>query len=626
MKRSFLLYFLISVMGVLFIGRLFQLQIVKSRNYNPVKNSAVKVMFDFPERGYIYDRNGELLVANQLSYDVTIVPNEVIPLDTIELCSLLKITKEDFLKRFNKAVNYAPWLESVFLKQLAKEDFAFLQEKLHKFQGFNIQKRIIRNYPIKSAANILGYINEVNEIVAKNDDYYEQGELIGKAGVEAQYEKELRGKKGKKYFRRDRLNKIMGTFKNGMYDSLSVNGKDITLTIDSNLQQYGESLMKGKRGGIIALEPSSGEILALITAPSYDPNMMVGRLRSPNSVKLLGDTINKPMYDRGLKGTYAPGSPFKLINALIGLQEGVINENSRFYCNGGYRYGNRKKEFMKCHCDIFGKPIELHSAISKSCNSYFANTYKRIIEKNNNPNEGMNNWSSHVRSFGLGNYLGYDLPEGDKGLIPNGEYYSRMYKYKWNASTNISNAIGQGEVLTTPIQLANVTAAIANRGFFFTPHVVKNIDNKIISDSVYMHPKQTSIDKEHFEPIIEGMHEVFKTGTASWVNIKGIDIVGKTGTSENFTKVNGKKIKLPDHSILVAFAPKNNPKIAVAVFIENGGFGSTVAAPITSLLIEKYLTGQVKRKWIEDRMLATDLSSIYQSQIKEPNKVEAGTK
>ncbi len=381
MKRSFLLYFLISVIGVLFIGRLFQLQILKSRDYNPVKNSAVKVMFDFPERGYIYDRNGELLVANQLSYDVTIVPNEVIPLDTIELCSLLKITKEDFLKRFKKAVNYAPWLESVFLKQLAKEDFAFLQEKLHKFQGFNIQKRIIRNYPIKSAANILGYINEVNEIVAKNDDYYEQGELIGKAGVEAQYEKVLRGKKGKKYFRRDRLNKIMGTFKNGMYDSLPVNGKDITLTIDSNLQQYGESLMKGKRGGIIALEPSSGEILALITAPSYDPNMMVGRLRSPNSVKLLGDTINKPMYDRGLKGTYAPGSPFKLINALIGLQEGVINENSHFYCNGGYRYGNRKKEFMKCHCDIFGKPIELHSAISKSCNSYFANTYKRIIEK-----------------------------------------------------------------------------------------------------------------------------------------------------------------------------------------------------------------------------------------------------
>ena len=626
MKRSFLLYFLITLIGILFVGRLFQLQVVRGRDYNPVKTSAVKVKFDLPERGYIYDRNGELLVANQLSYDVTIVPNEVTPLDTIEFCALLKITKENFIKRFKKAENYAPWLESVFLKQLAKEDFAFLQEKLHKFQGFNIQKRVIRNYPIKSAANILGYINEVNELIAKKDNYYQQGELIGKAGVEAQYEKVLRGKKGKKYFRRDRFNKIKGPFKNGIYDSIAVNGKDITLTIDSKLQQYGEYLMKGKRGGIIALEPSSGEILALVTSPSYDPNMMVGRLRSPNSVKLIGDSINKPMYDRGLKGTYPPGSPFKLVNALIGLQEDVIDENTHFVCNGGYRYGNRKNEFMKCHCDIYGKPIQLNSAISKSCNSYFANTYKRIIEKNKNSTSGMNTWSTHVKSFGLGNYLGYDLPEGDKGLIPDGEYYNSMYKHRWNASTNISNAIGQGEVLTTPIQLANVTAAIANRGFFHTPHIVKKINSQAITDSSYTTPKHTTIDKKHFEPIIEGMHEVFKTGTASWVNIEGIDIVGKTGTSENFMRVGRKKIKLPDHSILVAFAPKNNPKIAVAVFIENGGFGSTVAAPITSLMIEKYLTGMINRKWIEERMLKTDLSPIYERQTIAIKQIETGTK
>ena len=626
MKRSFLLYFLITLIGILFVGRLFQLQVVRGKNYNPVKNSAVKVKFDMPERGYVYDRNGELLVANQLSYDVTIVPNEVTPLDTIEFCSLLKISKENFIKRFKKAENYAPWLESVFLKQLAKEDFAFLQEKLHKFQGFYIQKRVIRNYPIKSAANILGYINEVNELIAKKDNYYQQGELIGKAGIEAQYEKVLRGKKGKKYFRRDRFNKIKGPFKNGIYDSIAVNGKDITLTIDSKLQQYGEYLMKGKRGGIIALEPSSGEILALVTSPSYDPNMMVGRLRSPNSVKLIGDTINKPMYDRRLKGTYPPGSPFKLVNALIGLQENVIDENTHFFCNGGYRYGNRKNEFMKCHCDIYGKPIQLNSAISKSCNSYFANTYKRIIEKDKNSTNGMNNWSTHVKSFGLGNYLGYDLPEGDKGLIPNGDYYNRMYTYRWNASTNISNAIGQGEVLTTPIQLANVTAAIANRGFFYTPHVVKKIDNQAITDSSYTTPKYTTIEKKHFEPIIQGMHEVFKTGTASWVNIEGIDIVGKTGTSENFMRVGRKKIKLLDHSILVAFAPKNDPKIAVAVFIENGGFGSTVAAPITSLMIEKYLRGMISRKWIEERMLKTDLSPIYERQTIALKQIETETK
>tara|TARA_R110001632_G_scaffold18712_12_gene57646 strand:- start:7411 stop:9291 length:1881 start_codon:yes stop_codon:yes gene_type:complete len=626
MNRSFLLYFLITAIGLIFIGRLFQLQIINGVDANPVNTSAVKTKFDYPERGYIYDRNGKLLVANQLSYDVMVVPNEVVSLDTLEFCSLLKITKEDFLKRYKKAENFAPWLESVFLKQLAKEDFAFLQEKLHKFQGFYTQKRVIRNYPIKSAANILGYISEVNEETARKENYYQQGELIGKAGVEAQYEKALRGKKGTKHFSRDRLNKIMGSFKNGIYDSLAINGKDLTLTIDSELQEYGEYLMKGKRGGIIAIEPSTGEILALVTAPSYDPNMMVGRARSPNSVKLIGDSINKPMFDRGLKGAYAPGSPFKLINALIGLEEGVIDQKTHFYCYGGYRYGNREKEFMKCHCDIYGKPIRLNTAISKSCNSYFSNTYKRIIEKNGNATEGMNNWSAHVKSFGLGNYLGYDLPQGDKGLIPTGDYYSRMYKYKWNASTNISNAIGQGEVLTTPIQLANVTAAIANRGFFYTPHIVKRIDNKAITDSAYTIPKYTTINKKHFDPIIEGMHEVFKSGTASWVNIKGIDIVGKTGTSENFIRVDGQKIQMPDHSILVAFAPKENPKIAIAVFIENGGYGSTVAAPITSLLIEKYLTGVIKRKWIETRMLKTDLYPIYNRQTLNPKSFETGTK
>lgn len=615
MNRSFLLYFLIATTGIVYIGRLYQLQVVKGHDDNLVETSAVKVKFDFPERGHIYDRNGKLLVANQLSYDIMIVPNEVISMDTLEFCALLKITKKDFLKRFRKAQNYAPWLASVFLKQLDKKDFAFLQEKLHKFQGFYIQKRVVRDYPVQSAANVLGYINEVNETITKQNDYYQQGELIGKSGVEAQYEKVLRGKKGKKYYQRDRLNKITGSFKGGLYDSPAVNGKDLTLTIDSELQQYGELLMRKKKGGIIALEPSTGEILCLVTAPSYDPNMMVGRIKSSNSVKLIGDTVNKPMYDRSLKGTYAPGSPFKLVNALIGLQEEVFDETSSFYCYHGYRYGIRKSEFMRCHCNIYGKPIQLITAISRSCNSYFAHIYKKVIEKNGDPAQGMNKWHSHVKSFGLGNYLGYDLPAGDKGLIPSGDYYNKMYKYKWNASTNISNSIGQGEVLTTPIQLANVTAAIANRGYFFTPHIVKRIDNKDVEDPAYTIPRKTTIDKKHFSPVIEGMREVFVTGTARWVNIKGIDIVGKTGTSENFKIINRKRIKMPDHSILVAFAPRENPKIAVAVFIENGGFGSSIAAPITSLLIEKYLTGEVKRKWIEKKMIATDLYPVYDKQI-----------
>ena len=625
MKRSFLLYFLILSVGLIFLIRLFQLQVIQGDNYDPISHAEVKVKFDYPERGYIYDRNGKLLVANQLSYDVMVVPNEVKPLDTLEFCRLLKITKEDFDKRFQRAVNYAPYLEFTFLKQLAKEDYAYLQEKLHKFEGFYIKKRVIRDYPIKSAANVLGYISEVNQSITKKDDYYIQGDLIGKAGIERQYEKVLRGRKGKKYFRRNRMNRITGPYQNGEKDSLAVNGQDLTLTIDSELQQYGEYLMQGKRGGIVAIEPSTGEILTLITAPSYDPNDMVGRKRARNSTMLFNDTIHRPMYDRGLKATYSPGSPFKLLNALVGLQEGVITTQTPFYCYGGYRYGKRKHEFMDCHCDIYGKPISLNTAISKSCNSYFSNTYKRIVEKDNNPEEGMNNWSAHMKSFGLGNYLGYDLPEGDDGLIPDGGYYARRNRYKWNASTNISNAIGQGEVITTPIQLANVTAAIANRGHFYTPHIVKSVNNKRITDSAYVIPKHTTIDKEHFGPVIEGMHSVFKNGTAKLVNIKGIDIVGKTGTVENFAIIDGTKVQLPDHSILVAFAPKENPKIALAVFIENGGYGSTIAAPITSLMVEKYLTGKVERKWIENRMIETDLYPIYNQVIFKPETLETGT-
>ena len=618
MQKSFLLYFLITIVGIVFIGRLFQLQIVKGESYDPIHNAAVKTVFDYPERGYIYDRNGVLLVANQLSYDVMIQPNKVKSIDTLEFCNLLKIDKKQFLKNIKKAEKFATYKPSVFLKQLAKEDFAFLQEKLHKYEGFFIQKRVIRKYPINAAANVLGYIGEVNEQLAKKNTYYQQGELEGKDGVERQYENILRGKKGKKYLQLNRFNRVTGSYKDGSYDTLPENGKDLTLTLDIDLQVYAQQLMKGKRGGIVAIEPSTGEILALVTAPSYDPNMLVGRKRSENSVILMDPkSLEKPTYDRGLKASYPPGSPFKIMNALIGLQEEVISEQTSFYCYNGYRYGNRKNEFMGCHCDIFGRPIQLKTAISKSCNSYFANTYKRIVEKNNKPSQGLDNWSAHVKSFGLGNYLGYDLPQGSPGLIPTGKYYDDMYKYSWNASTNISNAIGQGEVQTTPIQLANFTAAIANKGYFFTPHILKDIDKRPIENASFTEKKQTTIDKKHFSPIIEAMYEVFKTGTGKWSQVKGIEICGKTGTSENYTIVNGKRIKLEDHSILVAFAPKDNPKIAIAIFVENGGYGSRIAAPITSLMIEKYLNGEISEATVhrETRMLNISLQEEYNKLI-----------
>ena len=614
MKRSFLLYFLITLIGIIFIARLFQLQIIRGANYDPIRNSAVKIKYDYPERGYVYDRNETLLVANQLSYDIMIQPNKVSPLDTLEFCDLLKIDKEYFLKSFRRAEKYATYKPSVFLKQLSKEDFAFLQEKLQKFKGFYIQKRIIREYPVKVAANVLGYIGEVNENMAKINNYYQQGELIGKDGIERQYEKILRGKKGKKFLSLNRFNTVTGSYLKGTYDTLSQNGKDLTLTLDIKLQAYAQKLMSGKRGGIVAIEPTTGEILALVTAPSYDPNMLVGRKRSKNS-NFLMDPKNpdKPTYDRALMAQYAPGSPFKMMNALIGLQENVINSKTNFKCYEGYQYGRRKNEFMGCHCGIIGKPIYLKTAIARSCNSYFSNTFKRIVEKDNTPSEGLNSWSEHVKSFGLGNYLGYDLPAGASGRIPTGTFYDGRINYRWNASSIISNAIGQGDVETTPIQLANFTAAIANKGYFYTPHILKQIDKTPIEDPKFTIPKKTTIDKKHFSPIIEAMHEVFKTGTGKWSQVNGIEICGKTGTVENFANINGKKTQLKDHSILIAFAPKKNPKIALAIFVENGGYGSTIAAPISSLLIEKYISGSISKanKNREHRMLNLSLEKTY---------------
>ncbi|MEX6627096.1 penicillin-binding protein 2 [Tenacibaculum salmonis] len=627
MKRSLLLLFLITLVGFIYIGRLFQLQIIRGANPNPIQSSAIKIEYDYPERGYVYDRNDKLLVANQLSYDVMVIPKNVTTLDTLEFCKLLKIDKKSFKKRYKKAENFARWLPSVFLKQLAKEDFAYLQEKLPKYKGFYIQKRIIRNYPVKSGANILGFIAEVNEQKARTNNYYEQGELIGKLGIEKQYETVLRGVKGRKFFKRNNLNKITGSYKNGLYDTLAVTGKDLTLTIDNELQAYGELLMSGKRGGIVAIEPKTGEILALVTAPSYDPNLLVGRKRSPNSVKLFNDSINMPTFDRGLQAMYPPGSPFKILNGLIGLQEEVIDKDFGVFCHHGYRYGRGKKQIMACHCGITGRPIRLKTAIAKSCNSYFATTYKKIIDKSGNPKVGMQNWNKHVESFGLGNYLGYDLPVGRKGNVPDSAFYNKWYKSRWRSSYTISNAIGQGEILTTPMQLANMTVAIANKGYFHTPHIVKKINNKAIIDTVYTTKRHTTIDPKHFPIAIEAMHEVFTKGTARGSQVKGIEICGKTGTSENKIKmVDGKKVQAKDHSIFVAFAPKDDPKIAIAIFVENGGYGSTIAAPITSLLIEKYLNGKTSRKYIEDRMINMSLQKEYEKLIKKKDTLAPGTK
>ncbi len=610
MKRTGLLSFLIIFFGIVFIIRLFYLQVIDNSYSIPtLNNSAVKVTYDYPERGYIYDRNGVLLVANQLSYDIMVIPREVKPLDTTEFCRLLKINKTEFLKRYNRAKRYSTRIPSTFLAQLSKTDYAFLQEKMHKFKGFYIQKRSLREYPLNSAANVLGYISEVNEALIKKKPYYQLGELIGTAGVEKTYEDVLRGVKGVKYIQRDRFNREIGSYKNGIYDTLAEPGKDITLTLDAVLQKYGEELMINKRGGIVAIEPATGELLALVSTPTYNPNLMVGRERSKNFTKLYLDSISRPLFDRGLQAQYPPGSPFKIITALAALQENVINTSTTVRCYGGYRYGSREEAFMKCHSGTFGSPVNLNKAIYRSCNSYFANAYRKIIEKYPTPKEGMDAWNRHAESFGLGNYLNNDLAVGQKGLIPDGNFYNRYYPNgSWKAVTTISNAIGQGEVLTTPIQLANMTATVANRGYYYTPHIVKNIQGKVL-DKKFTSPHQTTIDKEHFEPVIEGLFNVFEhpNGTATWSKVKGLEISGKTGTAEN---PHGQ-----DHSIFIAFAPKDNPKIAIAVFVENGYWGSRWAGPIATLMIEKYLNGKTIRPWIEQRMRNGSLQDEYERQL-----------
>ena len=605
--RKLLLAGLTLIIGILFISRLFQLQVINTSYQRLSDNNAILEISDYPERGFIYDRNGKLLVANQPAYDVMIIPENVIPFDTLSFCELTGISKEKLIKSLKKARQFSKRLPSVIVNQISKETYATLQEQMWKYEGFFIQKKSLRDYRINFGANVLGYVSEVNNNDLKYDSYYQQGELIGRKGIEKSYENELRGEKGKRFLQKDRFNRIIGEYKNNTFDVEPKVAKNIYLTLDATLQEYGEYLMQNKRGGIVAIEPSTGEILALVSAPSYNPNLLVGRDRSKNYRKLAQDTLAKPLFDRGLQALYPPGSPFKTLNALIALQEGVITPETQFKCNKGHFYA--RGAFMECHCRR-GSRNDLLKGIYQSCNTYFANTYKKIINKYETPDKGVNQWNSHLKSFGLGNYLGYDLSVGKRGFIPNASYYNSWYKEGgWKAPTIISNAIGQGEVLTTPIQLANFTAAIANRGYYYTPHFLRSVSGDSIQQKFLR--KNTSIDPEHFEVVIDGMHKVIERGTAKIARIKGIEVCGKTGTVENFMKIDGVRTQLTDHSVFIAFAPKEDPKIAIAVFIENGYWCGRWAAPIASLMLEQFINKEVKRSWLEKRMVEGSLASEY---------------
>lgn len=595
--RRLFFYFLFGASILILLLRLVNIQIIDSSYKLSANNNVIKAVKLYPERGYIYDRNGTLLVSNQRAFDLMVIPRQVKKMDTLTFCRIIDIEKDYFDNQLKKATRYSRNRASIFIKEVSKQTAARIQEQLYQFSGFYLQERTMREYPEKSAAHLLGYVSQVPDYILKKNDYYKKNDNYGMTGVENSYEKELRGTQGVKYVIRDVWNAPKGSFQNGKYDSIAVNGKDLELTIDNELQKYAEQLMQNKKGSVVAIEPGTGEILALVSSPYYDPNLLIGRSRSPNFNRMYKDA-NKPLFDRSLLAEYPPGSTFKLLNALIGLQEDVIYSGTRFSCDMGWRFSPK----LKIGCHAHDSPLNLTESIAQSCNAYYCNTFRRIIEKYNNAEKGYDNWRNHILSFGLGNFLNNDLYTGRKGRVPSVDFYNQQYgKKRWKAPTVISLAIGQDALVVSPIQMANMCAAIANRGYYFTPHIVRKIDGKVLTDSTFTVAKQTSIDEKHFKTIIYGMEKVFtgKYGTAKTAQVKNIEICGKTGTAEN---PHGE-----DHSIFIAFAPKDKPQIAIAVYIENGGWGSTWAAPIASLIIEKYLTGQVNNTEREHFILSGNL-------------------
>ena len=611
MIRIYLLKVLTIVIGVIFFVKLFGIQVL-NKDYDKLsQNNAIIEIEDYPERGFIYDRKGRILVSNQPAYDIMTVPENLSTFDTLSFCMITGIDKKELIINLESARKFSMRLPSVVVNQISKETYAKLQEQMWKFPGFFIQKKSIRDYRVNFGANVLGYVSEVNSEDLIRDKYYRQGDLIGRQGIEKSYEKELRGEKGKKFLQKDRFNRIIGPYKNGIYDVGPSQAKNINLTIDIELQSYGEKLMMNKRGGVVAIEPETGEVLALISAPSYDPNILVGRQRSKNYKTLANDTISKPLFDRALLAQYSPGSTLKPLNALIALQEKVIDKETKYECNKGFYYA--KNAHMDCNCS-YGTKNNLIGSIQKSCNTFFSKTYINLISNSTSPANGVENWKKYLESFGLGNFLGYDLPIGRPGLIPNSEFYNNLYiGENWSATNIISNGIGQGEVLATPIQLANYACAIANKGYYITPHFVKGIDEE--NAKTKLAKIRTAINSNYFNSIIDGMHKVIEEGSGRIAKIKGLNVCGKTGTVENYITIKGKKTQLTDHSIFIAFAPKENPKIAIATFIENGYWGSRWAAPISSLMIEKYLNNSITRPRLEKRMLNGSLENEYKKPL-----------
>lgn len=584
-KRKYIFALIAIVIVLIYIIRLFDLQILSDEYKRYADSNAFFKRTIYPSRGSIYDRKKHLIVYNQPAYDVSFVPRKVEELDTLKLCNLLDLSLNDFNERMsnikNKRLNpaYSRYTPQKFMSQLMPTEVGLFQEKLFHFPGFSVERKFIRKYNYNSAAHLLGSIAEISRKELKKDKYYKRGELIGKEGIERRYEKKLRGEKGIEILLKDAHGRIQGSYQDGKYDISPIHGKDLILGLDIELQMLGERLLKDKIGSIVAIEPNTGEILCMVSSPTYNPNEMVGRNRSKNYLKLYRNGM-KPLLNRSIQGTYPPGSTFKAVQGLVFLNEGIITPSTLFPCHHGFTF---KSLHVGCH--THPSPVDLTSAVATSCNSYFCWGLFRMIgnKKYHSVSEALTVWKDDMVSMGFGYRLGVDLPYEKRGFIPNAKYYSKMYRGRWNGLTIISIAIGQGEILLTPLQIANMSATIANRGYFITPHVVKEIEDDII-DSLYLKPRKTNIKSEYYDDIIKGMRKAVTSGTCRAAALQDIEVCGKTGTAQN---------RGHDHSIFMGFAPMKQPQIAVAVYVENGGFGATYGVPIGALIMEKYLKGKL---------------------------------
>jgi len=596
-SRRYVISAIFLAFGVIFLIRLFVIQVIDETYELSARNNAFRYITEYPARGIVYDCSGKPLLFNEATYDLMVIPRQMKKdFDSLKFCRLTGIELVELRKKLLMARTYSSYLPTIIEEKLPRETYGMLQEKLTEYPGFYIQARTIRNYPQPYAAQILGYIGEATPELIKENEYYRPGDYVGISGLEKSYENELRGEKGYHIIMVDVHGRDMGSYMGGKYDVAAKAGHELFTSLDIELQSYAEKLLQDKRGSVVAIDPQTGGIIAISSSPTYDPNLLVGRDRTKNYLNLISDK-NLPLFNRALSGRYPPGSTFKPIIGLIALQEGVLTTSTAYPCYGGFPLGNGK--MVKCHGHY--SPIALHGAIQTSCNAYFCKAFKTILEnkKYGNTTSRFNAWRKHVLSFGLGNKLGVDLPSESSGNIPTSNYYDKYFgKNHWRALTVISLGIGQGEILLTPVQLANFAAIIANRGYYYTPHIVKAIGTETNLNKKYLQKHVTTVDPHYFDYIVEGMYGVVEGGTAHNVRMDSIKVCGKTGTAQNAGK---------NHSIFIAFAPKDNPKIAIAAVVENSGYGATWAAPVVSLMIEKYLTHKVKRLELEKEIMESKL-------------------